>query len=294
MTDARDVRSALREATVALTRVGPTPRLDAELLMAHAIGVPRNRMVMSHLDDAVPQDFGALLARRLEHEPVAHLTGLRGFWTIDLEVGPGAFIPRPDTETLIEAAVAHFGPKGVGCAPATILDLGTGPGTLLLAALDQWPTAHGLGIERSDAARAYALRNAARLGLTDRAEIVAGTWADGIDRQFDLVLTNPPYVAEDEGVPREVLDYEPAEALFGGPDGLDAYRTIATQLPRLIAPGGVACIEIGWTQRAAVTALLTAQGLAVSCVADLAGRDRCLVASATAPHLSLGVGANSV
>jgi len=274
MTDEKNVRSALKDATTALTRVGPTPRLDAELLMAHALNVPRNRMVMAQLDDAVPEAFAPLLARRLAHEPVAHLTGLRGFWTIDLEVGPGAFIPRPDTETLIEAAVDHFGDKN----PATILDLGTGPGTLLLAALDQWPQARGLGIERSDLARPYALRNAARLGLTDRADIRAGTWADGVDRPFDLVLTNPPYVAESEEIPREVLDYEPAEALFGGGDGLDAYRIIATQLPRLIAPGGVACIEMGWTQRAAVTSLLEAQDLVVECRRDLGGRDRCLIA----------------
>lgn len=268
------VRTALASATTSLTRVGPTARLDAELLMAHALGIPRNRMILAHLDGAVPDSFAPLLVRRLAHEPVAHLTGLRGFWTIDLEVGPGAFIPRPDTETLIEAAVVHFGDR----APATILDLGTGPGTLLLAALDQWPGARGLGIERSDVARSYALRNAARLGLADRAEIVAGVWADGIDRQFDLVLTNPPYVAENENIPREVLDYEPAEALFGGPDGLDAYRVIATQLPRLVAPGGIACIEIGWTQREAVAALLMAQGFVVECRRDLGGRDRCLIA----------------
>jgi release factor glutamine methyltransferase len=266
------VRQTLAAAATALTRVGPTPRLDAELLMAHALGVPRNRMVLTHLDDPVPEGFDTLLARRLAHEPVAHLTGLRGFWTIDLEVGPGAFIPRPDTETLIEAAVAYFG----DASPKTILDLGTGPGTLLLAALDQWPDATGLGVERSDAARAYALRNLARLGFDDRAQIVAGSWADGIDRRFDLVLTNPPYVAEDEGLPREVLDYEPAEALFGGPEGLDAYRALALQIPRLIAPGGIACIEIGWTQREKVTALFAAQGFAVDCRKDLGGRDRCL------------------
>ena len=268
-----NVRQTLATATAALARVGPTPRLDAELLLAHALQVPRNRMMLVHLDDETPATFADLLARRLDHEPVAHLTGLRGFWTIDLEVGPGAFIPRPDTETLIEAAIAHFGDR----SPATILDLGTGPGTLLLAALDQWPQAKGLGIERSDAARAYAHRNTTRLGLDDRAEIVAGVWADGIDRQLDLVLTNPPYVAETEYIPREVLDYEPAEALFGGPDGLDAYRVIATQLPRLIAPGGVACIEIGWTQRESVSALFAAQGFAVACRPDLGGRERCLV-----------------
>lgn len=260
-------------ATAQLTRVSETPRLDAELLMAHALGVPRNRMLLVHLDDPAPDNFAPLLARRLQHEPVAHLTGLRGFWTIDLEVGPGAFIPRADTETLIEAAVAHFGER----APATILDLGTGPGTLLLAALDQWPRARGVGVERSDVARGYALRNAARLGLSDRAEIVSGVWAQGIDARFDLVLTNPPYVATDDPLPREVLDYDPAEALFGGADGLDAYRVIVPDLPRLLAPGGIAVIEIGATQADAVTALAQAAGMQAAVRCDLGSRPRAVI-----------------
>ena len=268
------MRHALVAATSRITRVSPTPRLDAELLMAHVLGIPRNAMMLSHLDDAVPEGFAALVDRRLRHEPVAHLTGLRGFWTIDLEVGPGAFIPRADSETLIEAAVDHFADTP---GPRTILDLGTGPGTLLLAALDQWPDARGLGVERSDAARAYALRNVRRLGLTDRAEIVAGVWADGIAGPFDLVLVNPPYIASDEGLPDEVLLYEPAEALFGGLDGLDDYRRIAPQLPRLIAPGGIAAIEIGWTQADAVSALLRAAGLTVALRRDLGDRPRCLI-----------------
>lgn len=268
------VRVALVEATARIKRISESPRLDAELLMAHALGVPRNRMLLVHLDDPVPEGFALLVKRRLQHEPVAHLTGLRGFWTIDLEVGPGAFIPRADTETLIEAAVAHFGER----APATILDLGTGPGTLLLAALDQWPKAHGVGVERSDAARGYALRNAARLGLSDRAEIVAGVWAQGIGARFDLVLTNPPYVATVEPLPREVLDYDPAEALFGGPDGLDAYRVIIPDLPRLLAPGGVAVIEIGASQADAVTALVRAAGMQADIRRDLGNRPRALIA----------------
>lgn len=268
------VRVALVEAAAQIARISESPRLDAELLMAHALGVPRNRMLLAHLDDRVPDGFAPLVERRLQHEPVAHLTGLRGFWTIDLEVGPGAFIPRADTETLIEAAVAHFGER----APATILDLGTGPGTLLLAALDQWPAARGVGVEQSDVARGYALRNAARLGLCDRAEIVAGVWAQGIDARFDLVLTNPPYVATSDPLPREVLDYDPAEALFGGPEGLDAYREIIPDLPRLLAPGGIAVIEIGASQADAVTALVRAAGLTAALRRDLGGRPRAIVA----------------
>src|SRR5690349_16108760 len=139
------VREALAEAAARLAAVSETARLDAELLMAHALGVVRETLLLHHLDDAAPAAFDALVARRLAHEPVAYLTGRRAFWTIELEVGPGVLIPRPDSETLIEAAIAHFGERG----PQRILDLGTGPGTLLLAALGQWPAATGLGIDAS-------------------------------------------------------------------------------------------------------------------------------------------------
>lgn len=266
------VRVALAEAAQRIN-VSETPRLDAELLMAHALGVPRNAMLLDHLDDASPPAFAALVERRLAHEPVAAITGTRGFWTIDLEVGPGAFIPRADTETLIEAAVGHFAGRA---PPASILDLGTGPGTLLLAALDQWPGARGLGVERSPAALAYARRNAERLGLTARARLVEGVWARGVHERFDLVLSNPPYVAETEALDDEVLLYEPAMALFGGADGLDPYREIVPELPRLLAPGGVAVLEIGWTQADAVSALVEAAGLVPHLHRDLGNRPRAI------------------
>src|SRR5690242_410669 len=146
------VRSALAAAAAELSVVSDTPRLDAELLMAHALGTSRDDLLLRHFDDPAPAAFAPLLARRLMHEPIAYITGTRAFWTIDLAVGPGALVPRADSETLIEAAVEHFADR----PPATILDLGTGPGTLLLAALDQWPEATGLGIDRS----AQALRMA--------------------------------------------------------------------------------------------------------------------------------------
>ena len=268
------VRVAIADAAARIARISETPRLDAELLMAHALDVPRSRMLLAHLDDPTPDGFAALVDRRLRHEPVAHMTGLRGFWTIDLEVGPGAFIPRADTETLVEAAVAHFGDRG----PASVLDLGTGPGTLLLAALDQWPSAHGLGVERSAAARAYAVRNAARLGLADRARLIAGHWADAIDARFDLVFSNPPYIATVDQLPREVFDYDPAEALFGGADGLEAYRLIIPALPRLVAQGGAAILEIGARQADAVTALVQAAGMTATVRRDLGNRPRAVVA----------------
>lgn len=266
---------ALAQATAVLEPVSPTARLDAELLMAHALGIERNAMLLNELDGEVPAAFDPLVARRLRHEPVAHLTGQRGFWTIDLVVGPGALVPRADSETLIEAAVAHFaGTAG----PTTILDLGTGPGTLLLAALDQWPAARGLGVERSAAARGYAVRNAARLGMAARTHIIGGDWAMAVAGQFDLVLSNPPYVAQADWLPPEVADYDPAEALFGGEDGLDAYRLIVPALPRLIAPRGVAVLEIGASQGDAVSEMVLAAGLVPSLRCDLGDRARAVVA----------------
>ena len=251
-----------------------TPRLDAELLMAHALGVERNAILLDPDRYAVPETFAALVERRLRHEPIAYITGTRGFWSIDLAVGPGALVPRADSETLLIAAQAHF----AGGAPATILDLGTGPGTLLLAALDEWP-ARGLGIDFSADALGYARANAAALGMAARARFVHGRWADAIAGRFDLVLANPPYIGTTEMLPREVRDHEPHGALFAGADGLDDYRLLARQIPPLIAPGGTAVIEIGATQAASVTALLEAAGLRVAAHRDYGGNPRVLVAT---------------
>lgn len=249
-----------------------TPRLDAELLMAHALGVTREEMLLARLDDPSPPAFADLVDRRARHEPVAYLTGTRAFWTIELAVGPGVLVPRADSETLIEAALAHFGRR----APRTVLDLGTGPGTLLLAALAEWPDARGLGIDADEGALAYARRNVAALGVADRAQLRLGDWATGVEGQFDLILSNPPYIGTGEELPPEVRDHEPGTALFAGTDGLDDYRRIAPMLARLIAPGGVACFEIGASQGEQVAALFRAQGFAVAIRQDLGGRDRCL------------------
>ena len=268
-------RDALRDATTRFA-FSATPRLDAELLLAHALGISREALLLDP-DRPVPPGFADLVRRRERQEPVAYLTGHRGFWTIDLRVGPGALVPRADSEVLIEAAVAHFaGTPG----PARVLDLGTGPGTLLLAALDQWPAATGLGIDVSETALGYARANAAALGMEARAAFRTGNWAEGVAERFDLVLANPPYIGTDEPLPDEVRAHEPGLALFAGADGLDAYRRIASALPGLLAPGGVACVEIGWTQGDAVTALLAATGLAVTRRRDWGGRDRCLIATA--------------
>lgn len=260
------VRDALRAAARRIP--GETPRLDAELLMAHALGVSREDLLLNELDAEAPAEFDSLVGRRLAHEPVAYITGRRAFWTIELEVGPGALIPRPDSETLIEAALAHFGKGG----PKRILDLGTGPGTLLLAALDLWPEATGLGIDASEAALAYARRNA-----IPRAEFRLGNWGDGVDERFDLILANPPYVELGAALPPDVAAFEPAAALYAGADGLDAYRALAPQLARLLAPDGIACIELGAGQEKAVRALFVAAGFTTESRSDLNWIARCLV-----------------
>lgn len=276
-----DVASTLREAARALEGVSDTPRLDAELLMAEALGMERGAMLLSARDLDTPPGFAALLERRLAHEPVAYITGRRDFWTISLAVGPGVLIPRADSETLLEVAVEQFGKAG----PRTILDLGTGPGTLLLAALAQWPDAQGLGIDSCETALGYAPRNAADLDLEGRARFRLGDWAEGIDGPFDLILCNPPYVESNARLDRQVAGHEPAAALFAGRDGLDDYRRIVPALPRLLAPGGAAILEIGWTQADAVASLAAAAGLSARVAKDLAGRDRALLLKAgTAVH----------
>lgn len=265
-------RAAIAAAAGRLTG-SDTPRLDAELLMAHALGVERDALLLGRLDDQAPAAFASLVDRRADGEPVAYILGARDFWTISLRVGPGALIPRPDSETLIAAAVDHFGADG----PATILDLGTGPGTLLLAALAQWPGAAGIGIDISEKALGYARANADALGLAGRAHFRAGDWASGLAGRFDLVLCNPPYVEDGAALARDVAAHEPPSALYAGADGLDAYRRLAPMIPPLIAPGGLAAIEIGCDQAAAVIALFEGVGRAATVLPDLAGRDRCVL-----------------
>jgi release factor glutamine methyltransferase len=232
-------------------------------------------MLLSRLDDPAPAAFEPLLARREKGEPVAYIIGRRAFWTIELEVGPGALIPRPDTETLLEAAVAYFR----GRAPRRILDLGTGPGTLLLAALAEWPGATGLGIDVSEAALSYARRNAERLGLAARAEFRPGDWTEKVEGEFNFICCNPPYVEAGAPLMRDVAEWEPTGALYAGADGLDAYRRLAPAFAPRLAPGGIACLEVGDGQAGAVTALLAAEGFRVDRRADLAGHVRCLLLS---------------
>jgi release factor glutamine methyltransferase len=278
------LRSSLGAASDALAAVSDTPRLDAELLMAHALGVSRDTLLLNYLDAETPLGFDTLLSRRLAHEPIAYITGSRDFWTITLKVAPGVLIPRPDSETLIESAISHFGTK----APRRILDLGTGSGALLLAALAQWTEASGLGVDASPDALRIARQNANLLGFSSRATMRLGHWANEIDERFNLILCNPPYVEADAALPADVSQFEPSFALFAGDEGLDNYRIIIPQLAALIAPGGLIAMEIGATQADAVSALFQDAGLNPETCKDLAGRDRAIL------HFALGIGEQHV
>ncbi|MEO7256933.1 MAG: peptide chain release factor N(5)-glutamine methyltransferase [Sphingomicrobium sp.] len=264
--------SPLADATRRLAQVSDTPRLDAELLLAHALGIDRERLLLDP-PAAVPPEFERLLARRLAGEPIAYIVGRRAFWTIELTVTPDVLIPRPDSETLLDAAVKHF--EGTA-GPRRILDLGTGSGALLLAALDQWRQATGLGIDRSQAVLAVAAANAHSIA-PDRAELRLGDWADGIAERFDLLLCNPPYVATATTLGPGVAEHEPHDALFAGADGLDALRELAPQVPHLLEPGGLAAIEIAFDHADRAAALFNAEGLSAKLARDLAGRPRALL-----------------
>jgi release factor glutamine methyltransferase len=257
------VNDAVLAAAKRLAAAGiDSARLDARLLYEHA-----------HGDGAV---FEAAIVRRLAREPVAYITGHKEFWSLDFEVGPGVLVPRPDTETLIEEALRLVPDRA---APLRIADLGTGSGAILLAALGEFPNAGGTGFESAPAAHAFASRNAARLA-PGRAEIRLADW-ESVQGPFDLVFANPPYIptADIESLAPDVRLHEPGTALDGGPDGLDAYRGLSGLLPRILAPGAHALLEIGIGQAVAMEQLFPGLEL-VRIAPDLAGVPRCVVLKA--------------
>ena len=265
---------ALADAARQLEPTSDTARLDSELLMAEALHIDRDKLILSPPKRAVPDRFWEMVERRKRGEPIAYITGRRAFWNIELHVGPGVLVPRPDSEVLISSAIEHFeGTDG----PARILDLGTGPGTLLLAALDIWPSATGIGVDVSRQALSYAAANARRLGFDSRATLRQGDWADGIAERFDLLLCNPPYVADGAELGPGVAEFEADEAVFAGKEGHGAYRVLAPQLPKLLNAGGLAAVEIGPSQASAVVELLARDGLQASVAKDLGGRDRAVL-----------------
>ena len=264
------------EAIRRLTAAGvDNPRLDTRLLWDHA----------QHNSGA----FEGYVRRRIGREPVAYITGHKEFWSLDFEVGPGVLIPRPETETVVEQVLTYFPGSA---APLKVLDLGTGSGCLLVSLLKEFPNARGLGIDSSEIARATATRNVARHGLADRAEIADGDWMESVAGDWDVVVSNPPYIATADiaGLAPEVR-FEPFVALDGGDDGLDAVRALAAQFGRHLK--GTAFVEIGAGQAESAQALIAAEGLFVVNIApDLAGIPRILIIrrSASGSEKRVGIG----
>lgn len=267
------VVEAIRAAADRLAASSDTARLDAEVLMAHVLGGTRSDLLLRHMRDPAPASFDALVERRAAHEPVAYITGRQEFFGLSFAVSPDVLIPRGDSEVLVETALAARPDARM------VLDCGTGSGALLLAVLANLPQARGFGIDRSAAALAVARSNVHALGLADRAQLVLADWRDTgwtqhIGGPFDLILANPPYVEDDAPLAPSVRAFEPAGALFSGPDGLDDYRVLVPSLPALLGPGGVALVEIGHCQAEAVTAIGLRAGLAPTLHHDLGGRPR--------------------
>jgi release factor glutamine methyltransferase len=282
------IRQAVLEARDRLRAAGvPDADLDARLLVAAALGLPGSGGLMARGDDPFPpqaqERLGDHLRRRAEaREPVARILGRRGFWTLELALGPDTLEPRPDTETLVSALLERLPDRS---APRHVLDLGTGTGAILLALLSEWPAARGLGLDVAPGAVAVAQDNAARCGLADRAEMRQGDWRSGLpdleDGSFDVVASNPPYVRADEmaTLAPEVRDHDPPAALVAGADGLAAYRALVPLAHRLLAPGGWLALEIGHTQAEAVSSIIEQDDFSQpEVVPDLGRRPRCVIA----------------
>ena len=281
----RRLAARLKAAFAAAGRDG-TPDLDARLLVAHALGRDPSRLALFADEPAGAGAVAAaeaLVARRIAGEPVARILGTKDFWTLTLALSPETLVPRPDTETVVEAALATLDRAGERRGEALrVLDLGTGSGAILLALLAEVPGATGVGVDLSEGAVRTARANAERLGLSRRAAFVVGDWAAGISGRFDLVVANPPYIVREEipGLPVEVSGHDPHMALDGGADGFDAHRAILADLDRLLAPGGHAFIEVGAGQAPRLAVIAADGGFEAAVFCDLAGTERVVGLSA--------------
>ena len=257
---------ALRRATLALAGAGiASPEVDARLLLCAAAGLDRAALIRDPdlpLGSQAEAQFSALLERRLACEPVSRILGFREFWGLNLRLTPDVLDPRPDTETLVEAVLEAV--KGRLSHPWRILDLGTGSGAILCALLHDLPDARGWAVDRSASACRVAQSNLAACGLAGRSLVLQGDWGSALaGESFDIVVSNPPYIetAAIAGLDRDVREHDPLPALDGGADGLAAYRLLTADLPRLLAPDGIAAFEVGQGQDAAALALMADAGL---------------------------------
>ena len=275
----------LREATAALEGISPTPRLDAELLLAHALGIDRSAMLLQLRDLTAPDSYNGLLARRMADEPVAYITGVQAFWDLELCVTPDVLIPRSDSETLLEAAVDWFGEDN---APMHIADLGTGSGAVGLSILHELPfeSAEVWMTDVSEDALHVARANAAGVGRNAvGARFGHGSWYEALPADLqgslDAIVSNPPYIATgDPLVGESVLKWEPHNALFAGTDGLDDLRVVVSGAANWLVPGGLLAVEMGFTQAKVVSQLFESAGFKnVSVHKDLAGLDRFVTGS---------------
>ena len=275
---ATEIRALLDEGAARLARVADDPRREAEVLLGAALGRPR-AWLLAHgeervLDCEATDRFEAYVTRRALGEPVAYLLGEKEFWSLPLAVGPGVLVPRPETELVVERSLAHLPTE----APFEALDLAAGSGAIALALASERSGGRITATDVSPVAVETARANAARLGLAGRIEVLQGPWFEPVaGRTFDLVASNPPYIAAgDPRVEPGVRRYEPADALYAGPTGLEALGVIVAGAPRHLAPGGWLVLEHGDTQGLAVRALFRAAGFeAVQTHRDLAGRERC-------------------
>ena len=264
---------------------------DARILVLAAAGLRREDLLRdpdAPLEGAALDRFRAMVARRAAREPVSRILGRREFRSLEFQLGSDTLDPRPDSETAVEHAIALFEGRS---PPTRILDLGTGTGCLLLACLDAWPAASGLGVDIAPGAAGIAAANAAALGLGGRASFAITDWGTGLRERFDLVISNPPYIPTGDiaALAPEVAEYDPMAALDGGTDGLDAYRAIARGLADLIASGGLIVVEIGAGQEADVRAIFEAEEWRFfGARNDLSGRPRSLAFGAGPPPGSGG------
>jgi release factor glutamine methyltransferase len=260
-----------------------SPDLDARILVSHALGLDHAALAAAEarkITDQEEKAIGALAQRRLAHEPIARITGCKEFWSLRLRIDASTLVPRPDTETIVEAALAAIDAAGTRARPLRIADLGAGCGAILLALLCELPNAFGVGTDVSAAAVRVARDNATHLGLT-RAAFIACDMTAALRGPFHLIVSNPPYVASGDlvSLAPEVRDFDPRRALDGGTDGLDFYRAIAAAAPGLLEPGGALVVELGAGQAEAVAALFAEAGLApLPPSPDLNGVPRALVA----------------